>query len=68
MKLTFAPKTVVCRTYRCATLAGPAALGPYRRAEAAVACAASAAGRNYHTGAAAGQDYHTGASAGACNA
>lgn len=67
MKFTFAPKTVLCRTFRCATLAGPAVLGPYRRAEAAVACAASTAGQSYHPGAAAGQDYHPGATAGACN-
>jgi len=33
-----------------------------------MACAAVAAGQNYHAGAAAGQDYHTGATAGACNA
>ena len=68
MKLTFAQKTLAARSFRSATLAGPAVLGPYRSADAQVACAGAAVGNDFHTGATIGQNYHTGATTGLCHA
>lgn len=67
MKLTFAPKTFAPRSLRCATLAGPAVLGPYRMADAQAACTGAAAGEEFLAGATIGQDQHSGAMAGLCN-
>jgi hypothetical protein len=57
MKRTFSPKTFAARSFRCASLAGAAVLGPYRTAKAQLA----------GTGAVAGKDFHTGATTGQCN-
>jgi hypothetical protein len=67
MKLTFAPKTFAARSLRCATLAGPAVLGPYRRDDAQAVCTGAVAGEDFRAGATIGQDYHTGATTGLCN-
>ena len=67
MKLSFAPKSLAARSFRCVTFGGPVVLGPYRRDEAQPVCTGAAAGLEYCTGAAIGQDYHTGADAGQVN-
>jgi hypothetical protein len=64
MKLTFAAKTFTVRSFRSATLAGPAVLGPYRPAEGDTFRPGAAVGEAYHPGAAGGQHYHAGAAAG----
>lgn len=56
MKRTFTPKTFAARSFRCATLAGPAVLGPYRTANAQAACAGAVAGKDFHAGATIGQN------------
>jgi hypothetical protein len=67
MKLTFALKTFAAKSFRCAALAGPVALGRYFAVDAQAACTGALAGKDFHTGAAIGQDYHTGTTAGLCN-
>ena len=67
MKLTFAAKTYAARSFRCATLVGPAVLGPYRADEAEVACCSAAAGDHFQPGADVGQDYNAGTTAGLCH-
>lgn len=64
MKLTFAPKTLAARSFRCVTFGGPVVLGPYRYDEAQPACTGAAAGQDFSAGAVIGQDYHSGAEAG----
>jgi len=68
MKLTLAQKTFAAGSFRCVTLAGPAALGPPRLSDAQVYCTGAAAGENFRAGATIGQDYHTGATEGLCYA
>jgi len=57
MKLTLAQRTFAPRTFRCCTLAGSMARGPYRAAAAQAACTGAAAGEPSHSGAAAGQSH-----------
>ncbi|MCD4728202.1 MAG: hypothetical protein K8R46_11100 [Pirellulales bacterium] len=64
MKLTFAPKSLAARSFRCVTFGGPVVLGPYRYDEAEPACTGAVAGQDFSAGAAIGQDYHSGAEAG----
>lgn len=68
MKLTFASETFAAKSFRSATLAGSAVLGPYRADEAQAACAGAVAGEDFHAGATVGQDYRAGATAGLCHA
>jgi len=67
MKLTFAQKTFAAGSFRCAAIAGPVVLRPYRTVDAQAACSGAVAGKDFHTGTTIGQDSHTGATTGLCN-
>jgi len=67
MKITLTTKTFAALSFHCLTLAGSAALKPYRVAEAQSYCAGSAAGNHYLAGAAIGQYQCSGPITGQCH-
>jgi hypothetical protein len=68
MKLTYILKTFAAKTFRCSTLAGFAAIAPYRVSEAQAVCTGSAAGESFLPGATVGQDHTSGTTTGQSNA